>query len=146
MTKTLTIKQEKFCQVYIETGNASEAYRQAYNAKNMKPETVNRKAKELLEGGRGCGKVAARIDALQTEHRKRHDVTVDNLTTEYEEARGLAKESINPSAMVSATTGKAKLHGLLIEKREHSGTLTLATIYHELYDEDLPDELKEVKD
>ena len=28
----LTPKQEKFCQKYIEMGNASEAYRQAYNA------------------------------------------------------------------------------------------------------------------
>ena len=29
-TVKLTPKQEKFCQVFIETGNASEAYRQAY--------------------------------------------------------------------------------------------------------------------
>ena len=36
----LTPKQERFCQVYIETGNASEAYRAAYNAEKMKPESV----------------------------------------------------------------------------------------------------------
>jgi len=29
---SLTIKQEAFCQAYIETGNASEAYRTAYAA------------------------------------------------------------------------------------------------------------------
>ena len=28
----LTQKQENFCLAYIETGNASEAYRKAYNA------------------------------------------------------------------------------------------------------------------
>lgn len=37
----LTPKQETFCLAYIETGNASEAYRQAYDAENMKPDTVN---------------------------------------------------------------------------------------------------------
>lgn len=36
----LTIKQEAFCQAYIETGNASEAYRTAYAADKMKPEAV----------------------------------------------------------------------------------------------------------
>lgn len=56
----LTQKQEAFCLAYIETGNASEAYRRAYNAANMKPETVNRKAKELLDNG----KIAARLKEL----------------------------------------------------------------------------------
>jgi phage terminase small subunit len=42
----LTQRQEKFCLAYIETGNASESYRRAYNAENMKPVTINRKAKE----------------------------------------------------------------------------------------------------
>lgn len=32
---SLTIKQEAFCQAYIETGNASEAYRTAYAADKM---------------------------------------------------------------------------------------------------------------
>jgi hypothetical protein len=57
----------------------------------MVPETVNRKAKELLEGGRGCGKIAARLDELRAEHQERHNVTVDSLTGELEEARGLAR-------------------------------------------------------
>lgn len=56
----LTPKQEKFCNVYIETSNASEAYRQAYNSKNMKPETINRKAKELMDNG----KIRARLEVL----------------------------------------------------------------------------------
>ena len=32
--KALTPKQERFCQAYIETGNASEAYRLACEAGN----------------------------------------------------------------------------------------------------------------
>ena len=115
----LTIKQENFCRAYIETGNASEAYRQAYDAENMKPETINRKAKELLDNG----KITARVDELKAVHAERHDVTVDSLTTEYEEARGVAKDTKQPSAMVSATTGKAKLHGLVTDKQEAKVTV-----------------------
>ena len=48
----LTLKQEKFCREFIKCGNASEAYRRAYNAKKMKSKTIYRKAKELLENGK----------------------------------------------------------------------------------------------
>lgn len=75
---TLTPKQEAFCLKYIELGNASEAYRQAYNAENMKPESVHRKAAELLADG----KITARIEALQAEHMKRHNLTVDKVITD----------------------------------------------------------------
>jgi phage terminase small subunit len=48
----LTPKQEKFCLTYLETGNASEAYRQSYSPKNWKPETVHRAAKRNLESSK----------------------------------------------------------------------------------------------
>lgn len=57
----LTPKQEAFALAYVETGNASEAYRRAYNAVNMKPETVNRTAKELMDNP----KIAARVSSLK---------------------------------------------------------------------------------
>ena len=44
----LTMKQEMFCQAYVDTGIASAAYRMAYDCKNMKPETVWSKASRLL--------------------------------------------------------------------------------------------------
>lgn len=47
----LTIKQEKFCNLYLESGNATEAYRQAYDCGNMKYDTIVRKANELLKNG-----------------------------------------------------------------------------------------------
>lgn len=110
----LTPKQEKFCLVYIETGNASEAYRQSYNTAKMKPETVNRTAKQLLDNR----KIAARLDELREEHAKRHEITVDTLVAELEEARKLAFETDKAAAAVSATMGKAKLLGLVVEKQE----------------------------
>lgn len=104
----LTIKQEKFCKKYIETGNASEAYRQCYNAGNMKPETINVKSAELLKNG----KVAVRIEALQEKLQEVHEFTVGDALKEFEQARLLAMNTENASAMVSATTGKSRLFGL----------------------------------
>ncbi|SFN29387.1 Terminase small subunit [Izhakiella capsodis] len=106
----LTIKQEAFCRAYIETGNASEAYRLSYAADKMKPESVNRKAKEVLDNV----KVSAMISKLKSEIKERHNVTVDSLIKELEEARkaALAAETPQSSAAVAATMGKAKLTGL----------------------------------
>ena len=115
----LTPKQEKFCQLYIELGNASEAYRQAYGASKMKPETINTKAKELLKNG----PITVRIKELKAEHKERHNITVDDLIAELEEARQIAKDPVKPqpSAMVSATMGKAKILGFDKQVVELSG-------------------------
>ena len=59
----LTPKQEKFCQEYIKCGNSSEAYRKAYDAENMKPETINVKACELLKDGN----ITVRVKELSEE-------------------------------------------------------------------------------
>jgi phage terminase small subunit len=117
MAKAITPKQLKFCQKYVETGNASEAYRQSYDIGTMKPESIHRKAKELLDNV----KIAARIADIQAKHQKRHEVTVDSLTSELEEARSLALKTEQPAAMVSASLGKAKLHGMLVDRNEHTG-------------------------
>ena len=114
MVKNLTPKQERFCLAYVETGNASEAYRRAYNTQKMKSATVNRQAKALID----TPKVAARIERLFDYIRARHDVTVDSLTQELDEARVSAMFLGNPSAAVSATMGKAKLHGLVVDRQD----------------------------
>ena len=114
----LTIKQEKFANLYIELGNASEAYRQSYNCEKMKPESVNIKAFELLNNG----KVTLRVDELRNELAKRHDITKDTLIIELEEARQMAKDTAKASSMVSATMGKARILGLDKQVIEHTGT------------------------
>lgn len=53
----LTPKQESFCLAYLETGNASEAYRRSYSAGGMKPETINKRASELLANGDVAGRL-----------------------------------------------------------------------------------------
>lgn len=112
----LTMKQEKFCMVYIETGNASEAYRQSYNCSNMKTESINNKAYELLKKV----EITARLDELRGEHAKRHNLTIDDLITELEQARKAALSAmvVQSSASVAATMSKAKLLGFLDKKEE----------------------------
>jgi len=111
----LTQKQENFCMAYIETGNASEAYRQTYNASKMKAESIHVKASELLADGN----VSVRVKQLQADQRARHEVSVDGLCNELEEARNAAMEAGQNSAAIQAIMGKAKLHGLGVEKREN---------------------------
>lgn len=106
----LTVKQEKFCQAYVETGNASEAYRMAYATDKMKATSINSKAYELLNNG----EITVRVAQLQHEHRTKHDITVSELLKELEEARqkALSAETPQASAAVAATMGKARLTGL----------------------------------
>ena len=102
----LTIKQEAFCLAYIETNNASEAYRRAYDSSKMKPESVYESASRLLADV----KITARLAELREPIMQRHNVTVDSLVLELEEARRAALSADTPqsSAAVAATMGKAK--------------------------------------
>lgn len=106
--RRFTEKMELFCLAYIETGNASEAYRRSYNTANMADKTAQREGYNLLQNTL----VQARIEELRTKVMERHEITVDTLLAELEEARLLGKETGKASAMVTASMGKAKLLGL----------------------------------
>lgn len=64
-TKTadgLTEKQERFCIEYVDNGgNASEAYRIAYDTSSMQSATINREASRLLQNH----KIATRIEEIK---------------------------------------------------------------------------------
>lgn len=70
--RKLTEKQEKFCNYYLDCeGNASEAYRMAYDASKMQPETIWSNASRMLANN----KVAARIDELRSQRAKEAKVS-----------------------------------------------------------------------
>lgn len=135
-TPKLTPKQENFCLAYLETGNASEAYRRAYDAENMKPESVNRNAFAVLENA----KIASRLAELRQPAIEQCQITVMDLVKELEEARqaALGAETPQASAAAAATLGKAKLLGLdkqVVEQVvsgkvsvEHSGSVALVQL------------------
>lgn len=122
MTVKLTPKQDKFARVYVETGNASEAYRQAYDVgENTKPQTVWSLAyKELAKGY-----VGARVVELQSAAQERTMVTLESLTSELDEDRELARKEKQASSAISAVMGKAKLHGLLVDKVTGDVSITI---------------------
>ena len=115
----MTIKQELFAQAYIETGNASEAYKRAYNTQ-ANANTVNRKASQLLKHP----EVIKLLAELKAETRQRHKLTIDDILQELEQSRLLALENIQCSAAVTATMSKAKLLGLDKQVIEHKEALT----------------------
>ena len=119
----LTQKQESFCLKYVECGNASEAYRHAYDCENMKPATINRNAKKQFDNN----KIATRLAELQKAHAERHEITVDDLIKELEENRiaALSAETVQSSAATAATMGKARLLGLDKQVVEQTGESAL---------------------
>lgn len=109
----LTPKQEKFAQCVVEGMSQADAYRAAYNCKpTAKPESIQQLACRLMDNV----KVRSRVEELKQRALKRHDLTVDDLIRELEEARtaALTCETPQSSAAVAATMGKAKL---LLEKQ-----------------------------
>nr|DAY35219.1 MAG TPA: Terminase small subunit [Caudoviricetes sp.] len=140
--KDMTPKQEQFARLYVETGNASEAYRQAYNADNMKPETVTNEAYKLLQDP----DISAMVDDLKAEARQRHAVTVGDLLSELEQARAAALAAPTPqsSAAVSATMGKAKMLGLLVDKAEIKAEAEISTKQEEYTPPLTGDEVQQV--
>jgi phage terminase small subunit len=79
--RKLTHKQDTFARVWFETGNATEAYRQAYDVRNMLPATINNKAWELTNNAA----VKARFEFLRemaTERTVLQKADVINLITE----------------------------------------------------------------
>lgn len=69
----LSIKQENFCNYYLESGNASDAYRRAYSCKGKSDNAIWVEASRLANNP----KVALRISELNSEMRRRSDITKD---------------------------------------------------------------------
>lgn len=69
----LTLKQEKFCLEYMKDGNASRAYREAYNAENMKEATINNNSYKLLQKN----DIATRINKLKDEMKSKAILSIE---------------------------------------------------------------------
>lgn len=110
----LTPKQESFCLAYLETGNASEAYRRAYSAEKMKPETVNRAAKEMID----LPKIAARLQELRKPAVKAAQITLEQHLKDLQRLRDLAESSEKYGPAIQAEMARGKASGLYTEKIE----------------------------
>ena len=68
--KKLTPKQEKFANLYVELGNASEAYRQAYDVTTTNIDTIKAKASKLL----AMDYISTTIGILREQTSKQHGI------------------------------------------------------------------------
>ena len=108
----LTPKQEKFCLEYLKTGNASEAYRLAYDASKMKPETTNRNAKSLMSNN----KIITRINELKQPAIDEAQITFESHLKKLAELRDAAAAAEEYSAAITAETNRGKAAGLYTTK------------------------------
>jgi hypothetical protein len=110
----LTIKQGKFVRAYLKTGNASEAYRQAYDCNGSADTTINRNAHALLQND----KITARVEQLEQEAAEvaRLDKSMV-LAGLLQTARNAEKwEQAGPAARCWELLGKALQGGLFTDR------------------------------
>ena len=103
-------KQQRFAEEYVIDHNATQAAIRA----GYSPKTAYSQGQRLLKNV----EVAEAVRAKEVRLSRKIEVTVAFLTEELEEARVLAMENGQASAAVQATMGKAKLHGLLVDRSE----------------------------
>jgi len=119
MGENLTASEERFCVAYVETGHKIPSYRKAFEADHPDDRVIWRRVERLLTYPR----ILKEIERLKANIREKHDVTIESLLKELEEARkaALNAETAQASAAVAATMGKAKITGLEKSKLEVTG-------------------------
>jgi phage terminase small subunit len=123
--KILSDKQKKFAMKYIETLNATESYLYAY------PKSKEWSSCAAAVAGGKLKKtptIAKYLKKLSERHMKKHDITVEKLLDELEEARlaAMGLEVPQCSSAVTATMSKAKLLGLdkqIIDHQSSDGSM-----------------------
>jgi phage terminase small subunit len=115
---SLTQKQERFCTEYVTGGNASAAYRRAYDASGMKSTTVNRKAKEVLDNG----KITARLHELRAPVVAGAQLTLERHLIDLLRLRDSAAAGGYFGAAVTAEVARGRASGLyrdIVESSNH---------------------------
>ena len=110
---SLTPKQARFVEEYLIDLNATAAAKRAGYSKK----TARQQAARLLSNVN----VECAVAEGHARHRERCEVTRDSMAAQFDEDREFARENSQPGAAVSASTGMAKLFGLLTDKHEHGG-------------------------
>lgn len=108
MNLRLTPRQEIFCRLVVEGTPVAQAYyRAGFDGTSEKASKLHRNPR-----------IQKRLRDLQRRQLIRHDITMDTILLELEEARVFAKRCMQTAAMVSATVAKAKLLGMFVQRVE----------------------------
>ena len=105
----LTPKQEKFVQALISGMSQREAYKEAYNAANMKDEVIDVRASELLKKS----KVKVRYEELVNENKEKALYTLEDSINDLIWIKEKAKEDIlNPKKGLRQGNGTIYLNAV----------------------------------
>lgn len=107
--RRLTVKQETFAFHAASGLSYADAYRQAYNAGNMSPDAIRVEAARL----KNRPSVALAIEDHKRAIRAETGINAKRVTEMFLADRTLAHDAKQAGAAVSATTGIAKVNGLL---------------------------------
>ncbi|HEX7386256.1 MAG TPA: terminase small subunit [Castellaniella sp.] len=119
----LTQKQEAFCTEYIETGNASEAYRRAYSASKMSPGSVNVRASQMLSNR----KIAVRLQELRKPVVEAAQMTLEGHLQRLEELSIAAEKAEQYGPAIKAEESRGKAAGFYKERIEVGATESLVS-------------------
>ena len=108
----LTLKQEAFAMGYMETGNACEAYRRAYNADRMKRNSIEVTAYQLLQHP----KVVLRVTELREEAAKRDELSIDWVLQHLEEIVSRAMQAVPVLDKQGEPTGEYTYQGAVANR------------------------------
>lgn len=106
----LTPKQEKFCQEFKKCGIQTEAYKKAYGCKDWKPETIHKRASELMQNG----EIQGRIAELQAKIEKKNILSAQQLQ---EELTRYILDEKQEECIVTEGTGKGYSKSRLMNKK-----------------------------
>ena len=108
----ITPKMEKFAQCIADGMTQADAYRTAFNAGNMKPETIHKRASELMSSGEVKGRVSELRAKLEQKALWTREMSVKALVQAYRDG--------NASAKVAAVKELNSMHGFNApQKVEH---------------------------
>ena len=116
----LTTKQEVFVHKLIEGCSQRESYKFAYNANNMKNETIDSKASILFK----TEKIRARYEELKSELKEKAFYTVEKANDDLNWIKLKAKEDIeakgikqaNANTYLGAVKQQIELNGITIKE------------------------------
>jgi len=126
MAKQLTQKQINFCHKYIECGNASEAYRFAYNAENMKQEVIANKASEMLKKD----DIRVMVEELRGKAQEVFDITIEQKKKWLQQIVNLGLKPIFDAQGNEVPTDMSAAKGAIAELNKMDGHL--ASFKHEV--------------
>ena len=104
---SLTQKQEKFAQCVADGLSQADAYRAAFEAGNMKPETIYSRASELMADSKVSGRVKELQNKLAAKALWTREMSVQALVSAYK----IAKGKDNAAGMTGAIKELNAMHG-----------------------------------